>query len=99
MWVRIARFEGADPDTWDDRIEQIKQRITGGGDGGERPPIKRAVVLADRKSGRGANLMFCDSEEDVRRADEYMNRMAPPSGAGSRSSAEIYEVVIDEELS
>jgi hypothetical protein len=99
MWVRIARFEGADPDTWDHRIEQIKQRITGGGDGGERRPIKRAVVLADHKSGRGANLMFCDSEEDVRRADEYMNRMTPPTGAGSRRSAEIYEVVVDEELS
>jgi hypothetical protein len=99
MWVRVARFEGADPDTWDDRIEEIKKRITGGGGGGERPPVKRAVVLADRQGGRGANLMFCDTEEDVRRADEFMNQMSPPPGAGSRSSAEIYEVVIDEEPS
>ena len=99
MWVRIARFEGADPSTWDDRIEEIKKRITGMGDGGERPPVKRALVLADRERGRGANVMFCDSEEDIRRVDEFMNRMNPPSGAGSRSSAEIYEVVIDEQPS
>jgi hypothetical protein len=69
----------------------------GGGD--ERPPVKRAVVLADRERGRGANLLFCESEGDVRRVDEFMNQMTPPAGGGTRSSAEVYEVVIDEEPS
>jgi hypothetical protein len=100
MWVRIARFEGADVESWDERIEEIRNRIrSGGGEAGsaDRPPIKRAMMLADRQGGRGAGVMFSDSEEDIRRVDEFMSKMTPPAGAGSRTSVEIYEVVVDEE--
>jgi hypothetical protein len=55
------------------------------------------MMLADRQGGRGAGLTFCDSEEDMRRADEFLNQMTRPPGGGTRSSVEVYEVVIDEE--
>jgi len=98
MYVRIARFENAEGN-WDERIEAIRSRMR---DPGEDSPmaeargaVKRAMMLVDRENGRGAGLIFCESEEDLRRVDEAMNQMNPPSGGGTRSSVEMYEVAID----
>jgi hypothetical protein len=100
MYVRIARFEGAQ-DNWDERIAEIRKRMTGGSDGtsmdAARGAVKRAMMLVDRDGGRGAGLIFCDTAEDIRRVDEAMNQMSPPPGGGSRSSVEIYEVAVDEQ--
>jgi hypothetical protein len=93
MHARIARFEGAEGN-WDDRIEEIKDRMREGMGRGEAP-IKRSLMLVDRESGTGASLIFCDSEDDLRQADQFMNQMSPPSGTGRRSSVELYEVAID----
>jgi hypothetical protein len=100
MYVRIARFEGADTN-WDERITEVRRRMSGGG--GEAVPlddvrdrIDRAMMLVDRANNRAASVMFCDSEEDLRAVDEAMNRMTPPTGAGVRSVVEIYEVAVDE---
>ncbi len=98
MWIRIARFDGADGESWDDRIEEIRSRIRAGGPAGERRPGMRVIVGADRQGGRGANVILCDSEEDIRRVDEFLNQQTPVGGA-TRTSSEIYEVVIDEEPS
>ena len=100
MYVRIARFEGA-PGNWDERIEEVRNRIRSGGNGmpmeGVRDAVKRSLMLVDRESGRGASVIFCDTAEDTHRVDEAMNQMRPPSGGGSRSSVEIYEVALDEQ--
>jgi hypothetical protein len=100
MWVRIARFEGADSEGLDQRIDVIQNRLRGDGGTavGERPPLKRAMLLADRQGGRGVGLQFADSEEDIRRVDQFLDQMTPPPGAGTRSSVEIYEVLLDEEM-
>ena len=102
MYVRIARFENAEGN-WDERIEAIRSRMR---DPGEDSPmaeargaVKRAMMLVDRENGRGAGLIFCESEEDIRRVDEAMNQMNPPSGGGTRSSVEMYEVAVDEQPS
>jgi hypothetical protein len=99
MYVRIARFEGASGD-WEARIEDVRNRIRGGDSGPmetARDAVKRAMMLVDRDAGRGASMIFCESAEDARRVDEAMNQMTPPSGGGSRSSVEIYEVAVDEQ--
>jgi len=96
MHVRIARFEGAG-DNWDDRIEEIRGRMSGQEGGGDMPPYKRAMMLMDRENGRGAAVTFCETEDDLRKVDEYMNSMSAPSGAGTRSSVEMYEVAVDSE--
>ena len=102
MYVRIARCENAEGN-WDERIEAIRSRMR---DPGEDSPmaeargaVKRAMMLVDRENGRGAGLIFCESEEDLRRVDEAMNQMNPPSGGGTRSSVEMYEVAVDEQPS
>jgi hypothetical protein len=95
MYVRIARFEGGDGN-WDERIDDIRGRMAEAkANKQDDVPIKRSLMLVDRQAGRGASVMFCESEDDLRRVDEYMNSMNPPSGAGSRSSVEMYEVAVD----
>lgn len=100
MYVRIARFEGAQGN-WDERIEEVRNRMRSGGNGtpmeNARGAVKRSLMLVDRESGRGASMIFCDTAEDARRLDEAMNQMNPPTGGGSRSSVEIYEVALDEQ--
>lgn len=99
MYVRIARFENASGD-FDQRIEEVRKRISGEVDspmGQARDAVKRAILLVDRDNNRGAGLIFCETEEDLRRVDQAMNEMSPPPGAGTRASVEMYEVAIDEQ--
>jgi hypothetical protein len=60
--------------------------------------VKRAMLLVDRETNRGANLIFCETEDDLRRADAALNQMTPASGRGTRTSVEMYEVAVDERL-
>ncbi len=97
MYVRIARFEGGN---WDELAANVREVIRSGGQGtpfeSAGDAMKRVMLLVDRKSGRGANLILCETEEDLRRADAAMNEMTPASGRGSRTSVEMYEVLVDE---
>jgi hypothetical protein len=99
MYVRIARFEGGDGD-WDARIAQIGETIRNGGRGtpmeAAGDAIKRAMLLVDRESNRAANLIFCETEDDLRRADAALSQMTPASGRGARTSVEMYELALDE---
>lgn len=99
MFVRIARFEGGDAN-WDERIAQIGATIRSGGQGtpmeAAASAITRTMLLVDRETNRGANVIFCETEDDLRRADEAMNQMSPADGRGARTSVEMYEVAFDE---
>ena len=98
MWVRIARFENTEGN-WDERIEEVGRRMRGESEGGPPPEmralVKRAMMLVDRENGRGAGFQFAETEEDLRKIDEAMNRMSPPTGGGKRSSVEMYEIAVD----
>jgi len=97
MYVRIARFEDVE-NNWDARITTIRERMTAAATGAaDGPPIKRALMLVDRENRRGAGITFCETEDDLRKVDEYMNNMSPPGGSGTRSSVELFEVVLDSE--
>jgi len=94
MYVRIARFEGAEGN-WDERISDIRERMASGQAGEDRPPIQRALMLVDRENGRGASVAFCETEDDLRKVDDFMNSQSPPGGTGARSSVELFEVAVD----
>jgi hypothetical protein len=96
VYVRIARFEGAG-DNWDERIGEIRERMASGQGGSDGPPIKRSLMLVDREKGSGASVFFCETEDDLKKVDEYMNSMSPPAGSGTRSSVEMFEVALDSE--
>ena len=105
MHVRIARFEGVDVDSIDEQVAEMRRQMTSG----ELPPeapaelqtlmdtVNRFVQLVDRDNGVMLGLAFSNSEGDMRRADEALNAMSPPSDAmGRRTGVEIYEVALDE---
>jgi hypothetical protein len=101
MYVRMARFEGADGN-WDERIDAVRDRMTGRAEGtpmaAAAGSVKRAMMLVDRENGRGASVIFCETEEDLQKVDAAMNQMTPPaSGGGHRTSVEVYEVAVDEQ--
>jgi hypothetical protein len=58
--------------------------------------VRRFVELVDRKSGSTVGIVFCETEEDMRRADAALNSMSPPQEVGKRTSVDIYEVALDE---
>jgi hypothetical protein len=104
MHVRIARFEGVDVGSIDEQVAEMRRQMSG-----ELPPdapaelttlmetVNRFVQLVDRDNGVTLGLAFSKSEDDMRRADEALNTMSPPSDAmGRRTGVEIYEVALDE---
>ena len=101
MYARIARFEGGDRN-WDDFAAEVRETIRSGGQGTPFEKVtdaaKRVMLLVDRDGNRGANLILCETEDDLRRTDAAMNQITPASGRGARTSVEMYEVVLDEEL-
>jgi prepilin-type processing-associated H-X9-DG protein len=110
MYVRIARFEGGDPSAMDQVAAQVKEEMDAHREtvaSGGRPEgwsdtrlegtkaISRVLILADRGTGNGANIVFCDGEDDLRKADAMLNEMSP-EGPSRRTSVEMYEVLLDE---
>jgi hypothetical protein len=99
MYVRIARFEGGDRN-WDEFAAGVRENIRGGGQGTPFEKVSDAVVrmmlLVDRESNRGANLILCETEDDLRRVDAALSEITPAGGRGARTSVEMYEVALDE---
>ena len=96
MFVRIARFEGGEGN-WDERISGVRDRIRGSVGSQDAPPISRALMLVDREGGRGASVVFCETESQLHQIDEMMNSMDMPVGGGRRVGVEMYEVAVDSE--
>ena len=109
MFVRVARFEGADPDTREERTARLREAIEAVKSGNppeEVPPeaaevlrssIHRVLALVDRE-GVEANAVFCRTEEDLRRVDEVLNQMSPGEGDGHRTDLFHYEVLFEVEV-
>jgi hypothetical protein len=96
MWVRIARFEGAEGDREED-VEDVRERMRQGRAQADGPPISRALMLVDRENGRGASVVFAETENDMRKVDEFMNSMTPGARGGTRTGVEVYEIAVDSE--
>ena len=102
MYARIARFEGGDPGAVDQQIAEMRTQLEG-----EVPPdapeevrtlmetVARFMQLVDRESATFVGITFCETEDEMRRADEALNRMSPGQGGGGRTAVDIFEVAID----
>ncbi len=51
-----------------------------------------SLMLIDRETGKGLGIVLFESEEAMRRGDEYINSM-PVGTAGEVTSTELYGVV------
>jgi hypothetical protein len=97
MHARIAAFKG-DPAMADRAIEAVRNTVEADW---ESPPeglenVKELYVLIDREGGKGLGITLCETEEDLRRADEALNAMKPadPEASGERTDVNLYEVVL-----
>jgi hypothetical protein len=101
VYARIARFEGADPSRIEERIEAnrryIEQSLQSPPEGLEA--AKGVWMLVDRQAGTGLGITLFETEEELRKGDEALNKMSPPDvEGGRRTSVEVYEVVLKREL-
>ena len=103
MWVRVARFEGGTAAGLDAEMAQSKQHLADARKGGlpaGLEGVKRVLEGINRTDGTGVALVFCETEEDLLKADQALNEMSPSSeAAGRRVSVGMYEVMTDEDLS
>ena len=105
MYARIARFEGGDPGAVDEQIAEMRTQLEGAraGEPADAPEevrtlmetVARFMQLVDRESATFVGITFCETEDDMRRADEALNRMSPGQGGGGRTAVDIFEVAID----
>jgi hypothetical protein len=100
MYIRIARFESGERN-WDEFAAEVRDGLRNRGQGTpletEIEAVRRLMLLVDRGSNRAANMVLCETEDDLRRVDAALNAMTPVSGRGARTSVEMYEVLLDEE--
>ena len=95
MYARVVRFEGADAESMERSVSEIRAEAESRGGPPEGVPAKGLLILNDGESGRSLGISFFETEEDYREGDETLNSMSPPGqGMGRRVSVEKYEVAV-----
>ena len=87
--ARVVTFDGVNKD----RIEQMKQEMSGG----ERPdniPATEVVVLHDPETEKSLAVVFFDNEDDYQRGDAALSAMPAGDTPGQRTSVGKYDVAI-----
>jgi hypothetical protein len=97
MYARVARWEHADPGELRKAAQGMRARVDANEGPPEGVPSTGLMYLTDPDSGRCLVIGLFDTEEDLRKGDETLNRMSPPPGEnmGERTSVEMYEVGVD----
>jgi exopolysaccharide biosynthesis protein len=92
MYVRVATFEQPHGDV-NETIDQVKSDV----ESNNRPPgledAKGMMMLVNRETGKSMGIVMFETEEALKKGDEALNAMSP-SGGGSRSSVEFYEMAV-----
>jgi hypothetical protein len=97
MYARVARWEGADPQTLRTSAEEIRADAESGPP--EGLPAKGLRLLHDLEGGRAIAISLFETEEDYRQGDATLNSMNPPGGGmGQRIAVDKYEVAAQLEL-
>jgi heme-degrading monooxygenase HmoA len=97
MYARVASFEQRDPSLTDELIQRARDQGPA-----SAPGAKGFLGLMDREAGTSLSIVFFDSEEDVRGAEQSFEDMAqqfPEEMRGRRKSVDVYEVsLVDGDL-
>ena len=96
MFARVARWEGADAETLESSVREIRARAESEGGPPEGVPAKKFLLLHDTTAGKALAVTLFETEDDYRQGDETLNSMSPPGdGMGQRVSVEKFELVVD----
>ena len=94
-YARVVTFEADDA-----AIDALVAQINAEDGAPEGVPAKRITVLADRSAGRLIVALRFDSENDLAQASEVLEAMSPPESQNiSRTSVDVYEVVLERQAS
>ena len=91
MYARVVRFTDVDRQ----RIDDLKGRIESGENAPEGMPSAQMRLVLDESQGTAAVMLFFDSEEDMRKADEVLSAMDSSDTPGTRASVDTGEVLIE----
>jgi hypothetical protein len=87
--ARVVSFDGVSKD----RIEELKREMRDG----EQPediPATEVVMLHDPDAEKSLVILFFESEDDYRRADETLSAMPADETPGARTSVSRYDVAL-----
>jgi hypothetical protein len=87
--ARVVSFEGVSKE----RIEEMKKQMSEG----EQPediPATEFIMLHDPEDEKSLAVLFFDTEDDYRRADEALNAMPAGDTPGQRTSVTKYDVAM-----
>jgi len=87
--ARVVSFEGVSKA----RIEELRREMSEG----EQPddiPASEVVMLHDPEAEKSLVILFFESEEDYRRADETLSAMPAEDTPGTRTSVGRYDVAL-----
>jgi hypothetical protein len=91
MYARVVRFTDIDPKRIEDRASRTEA--------GEGPPpgvpAKSLRVVVDDSQSTAAVILFFDTEEEMRNADEALNAMDASDTPGTRASVDQGEVKVE----
>ena len=91
MYVRVATFEQGSG--VDEAIDQVRNDVQTD----NRPPgledAKGMMMLVNRETGKSLGIVMFETEEALKRGDEALNAMTP-TGEGSRTSVDFYEMPV-----
>ena len=91
MHARVVRFTDVDSA----QVERIKSEVESGEGPPEGMPSAQMRVVVDGSQNTATVIMFFDSEEDMRKADEVLGAMDASDTPGTRASVDQGEVLID----
>ncbi len=91
MYARIVRFTDVDRE----RIDAMKDQVESGETAPDGMPPSQLKMFIDESQGTAGVIMFFDSEEDMRKADEVLNAMDSSDTPGTRASVDQGEVLIE----
>ena len=92
MYARVARFTGADAEAVAKSVSDIDSQ-PGPPEG---VPAKQLTFMYDESSSTVVAIVLFDTEEDMRKGDEVLSAMDPPSGpVGTRASVDLCEVKLE----
>jgi hypothetical protein len=97
VFARVASFEGGDSE----RLRQMNEEAMASGEMNPPAGIKRVLMLDDTGANKRLFIAFFDSREAIEAAQarfESMGDEIPEEVRGRRTSVDVYEVSLDQEV-
>jgi hypothetical protein len=91
MYARVVRFTDVNPE----RIAALDAEIKESDGPPPDVPAKSMKMLVDEDQGTAVAILFFETEEDMSKGGETLDKMDPSETPGTRASVDLCEVKIE----